>query len=55
MTMPSQSQPVRHHGAAVGRCGAVPPGRTIEERMQANQVALSASGCREVRCFAISL
>lgn len=45
------SSPVRHSGAAVGRCQHVPAPRLLEERMQANEKALSS--CREVPQYTI--
>lgn len=45
------SSPVRHLGAAVGRCQHVPAPRNFEERMQANEKALSS--CREVPQYTI--
>lgn len=45
------SYPVKHSGAAVGRCQHIPPARLIEEPMQANENALSS--CREVPQYTI--
>jgi laminin alpha 1/2 len=45
------SYPVRHSAAAVGRCQHVPVPRMLEERMQANENALSS--CREVPQYTI--
>ena len=42
---------MRHAGAAVGRCQHVPVPRMLEERMQANENALSS--CREVPQYTI--
>ena len=45
------SEPVKHQGAAVGRCSHIPTARNIEERMQANEKALAS--CREVPQYTI--
>lgn len=45
------SYPIRHAGAAVGRCQHIPAPRNFEERMQANEKALSS--CREVPQYTI--
>ena len=45
------SDPVKHSGAAVGRCHHVPAARNVEERMQASEKALSS--CREVPQYTI--
>ena len=46
------SHPVKHSGVAVGRCQHVPAARNLDERMQANEKALSSS-CREVPQYTI--
>lgn len=45
------SYPIRHSAAAVGRCQHIPVPRVLEERMQANENALSS--CREVPQYTI--